>query len=131
MAGMIVLRQFCRNRNITRMTRPIASASVFSTSMIDSRTTATLSKASCHFEARREVLLAAAFISFITPSNTSSALADGSSWMPMPDAFRPPKRRLRRVVLGAELDAADVLHADERAVLAGLDDDVLELRRPR
>ena len=47
-AGMIVLRQFCRNRNITRMTRTIASASVFSTSTIDSRTTATLSNASRH-----------------------------------------------------------------------------------
>ena len=49
MAGMIVLRQFWRNRNITRMTRPMASASVISTSMIYSRTTLTLSKASCHF----------------------------------------------------------------------------------
>ena len=47
-AGMSVLRQFCRNRNITRMTSAIASASVISTSMIDSRTTTTLSNASCH-----------------------------------------------------------------------------------
>ena len=46
--GMIVLRQFWRNRNITRTTRPIASASVMSTSLIDSRTTATLSNASRH-----------------------------------------------------------------------------------
>ena len=36
-AGMSVLRQFCRNRNITRMTSTIASTSVFSTSRIDSR----------------------------------------------------------------------------------------------
>ncbi len=49
MAGISVLRQFCRNRNITRMTSAIASASVISTSMIDSRTTTTLSNASCHF----------------------------------------------------------------------------------
>jgi hypothetical protein len=48
-AGMIVLRQFCRNRNITRMTSAIASASVFKTSTIPSCTTITLSKASCHF----------------------------------------------------------------------------------
>ena len=47
-AGMIVLRQFCRNRNITRMTRTMASPSVFSTSTIDSRTTLTLSNASRH-----------------------------------------------------------------------------------
>ena len=48
MAGMTVLRQFCRNRNITRMTSAMASASVTRTSLIDSRTTPTLSKASRH-----------------------------------------------------------------------------------
>ena len=48
-AGMIVLRQFCRNRNITATTSAIASASVIITSMIDSRTMLTLSNASCHF----------------------------------------------------------------------------------
>ena len=47
-AGMMVLRQFCRNRNITSTTSTSASASVFSTSTIDSRTTVTLSKASRH-----------------------------------------------------------------------------------
>ena len=47
-AGMIVLRQFCRNRNITSTTSTSASASVFSTSTIDSRTTVTLSNASRH-----------------------------------------------------------------------------------
>ena len=41
------------------------------------------------------------------------------------DAGEP---QARRVVLGAELHAADVFDAHERAVLAGLDDDVLELR---
>ena len=46
-AGMSVLRQFCRNRNMTSTTRTIASPSVFSTSMIDSRTTTTLSNAIC------------------------------------------------------------------------------------
>ena len=47
-AGISVLRQFWRNRNITRITSPIASTSVNSTSLIDSRTTPTLSKASRH-----------------------------------------------------------------------------------
>ena len=51
--------------------------------------------------------------------------------MPTPDASTPAKRRLERVALGAELDTADVLHAHERAVLARLDDDVLELRTSR
>ena len=91
-AGMIVLRQFCRNRNITRMTSTIASPSVFSTSMIDSRTTTTLSNASRHSSPGGKLRSRRA-ISAITPWNTSSALADGSSWMPMPDASRPRKRR--------------------------------------
>ena len=47
-AGITVLRQFWRNRNITMITRTMASPSVFSTSTIDSRTTLTLSKASSH-----------------------------------------------------------------------------------
>ena len=58
------------------MTRAMASASVFSTSMIDSRTTPTLSKASCHSSPGGK-LFSRRFISFITPSKTSSALADG------------------------------------------------------
>ena len=37
--------------------------------------------------------------------------------------------QIRRVGLGAELDAPDVADPHQRAVLAGLDDDVLELRR--
>ena len=45
-AGMTVLRQSCRNTNITSTTRPIASSSVMSTSLIDSDTTMVLSKAS-------------------------------------------------------------------------------------
>ena len=44
-AGMSVVRQFCRNRNMTRTTSPIASASVVTTSRIDSETTLVVSKA--------------------------------------------------------------------------------------
>ena len=47
-AGITVLRQFWRNRNITMITRMMASPRVLSTSTIDSRTTLTLSKASRH-----------------------------------------------------------------------------------
>ena len=36
-AGMIVLRQSCRNRNMTRTTSTIASSSVLTTSRIESR----------------------------------------------------------------------------------------------
>ena len=93
-AGMIVLRQFCRNRNITRMTRPIASASVFSTSMIDSRTTPTLSKATRHsspggkFCSRRS-------ISAITPLERLEGVRGRQQLRcRCPAASRPPKRRL-------------------------------------
>ena len=91
-AGMTVLRQFCRNRNMTRMTRPIASASVHSTSMIDSRTTTTLSNATCHSSPGGKFCLRRSIVS-TTPVNVSIALADGSSEMPMPCASRPRKRR--------------------------------------
>jgi hypothetical protein len=48
-AGINVVRQFCRNRNITRTTSPIASASVTTTSRIDSETTVVVSKATSIF----------------------------------------------------------------------------------
>ena len=54
-AGMIVLRQFCRNRNITSTTRPMASASVFSTSMIDSSHDRDVVEGDLRLEARRKV----------------------------------------------------------------------------
>ncbi len=38
MVGMSVARKFCRNRNITRKTSTIASASVFTTSSMERRT---------------------------------------------------------------------------------------------
>ena len=65
-----------------------------------------------------------------TARSTSSALADGSWMTPKPTRFQPLEAELRRVGLGAELGAADVLRArtSDRAV-ARLDDDVVELRR--
>ena len=47
--GMIVLRQSCRNRNITRMTSTIASNSVFTTSWIESLTTVAVSNEIWYF----------------------------------------------------------------------------------
>ena len=91
--GISVLRQFCRNTYITSTTSAIASTSVSSTSLIDSRTTPTLSKASRHSSPGGKLFSSRA-ISRITPWYTSSALALGSSWMPMPEASSPMKRRL-------------------------------------
>ena len=48
-AGISVVRQFCRNRNMTSMTSAIASASVVTTSRIDSETTVVVSNASSAF----------------------------------------------------------------------------------
>ena len=44
-AGIRVLRQSCRNTNITSMTKTMASTSVFSTSRMDSPTNVVVSKA--------------------------------------------------------------------------------------
>src|SRR5262245_11189555 len=44
-AGISVVRQFCRNRNITSTTSPIAMRSVVTTSRIDSETTVVVSNA--------------------------------------------------------------------------------------
>ena len=92
MAGMSVLRQFWRKRNITSTTSTMASPRVTSTSLMDSRTTPTLSKASRHSSPGGKFRSSRA-ISAITPWKTSSALAEGRSWMPMPEASRPMKRR--------------------------------------
>ncbi len=90
-AGIRVLRQFCRNRNNTSTTSTMASASVFSTSTIDSRTTPTLSNASRASRPGGKFFSRRAMVS-CTPWNVSRALADGSSWMPRPDASNPAKR---------------------------------------
>ena len=47
--GMIVLRQSCRNRNITSTTRPMASSRVMTTSRIESFTTVAVSNDSWYF----------------------------------------------------------------------------------
>ncbi len=48
-AGISVLRQLCRNRKITMTTIPIASASVLSTSWMDSPTAVVVSNAMTYF----------------------------------------------------------------------------------
>ena len=49
MAGISVVRQFCRKRNITRTTNATASTSVVTTSRIDSATTVVVSNATSIF----------------------------------------------------------------------------------
>ena len=44
MVGMRVARKFCRNRNMTRKTRPMASARVLTTSSREMRTKGVVSK---------------------------------------------------------------------------------------
>ena len=125
-AGMIVLRQFCRNRNITRMTSAIASASVFSTSMIDSRTTDDVVERELPLQSGRKLIVEAVHLVDDAAERLERV---GRRQQLHADARRldAGEPQARRVVFGAQLDAADVLHAHERAVLAGLDDDVLEL----
>ena len=71
----------------------MASARVLTTSMMDSRTTTTLSKATRHSRPGGKLFSSLA-ISAMTPLKTSMALAEGRRVMPMPWASRPMKRRL-------------------------------------
>ncbi len=90
-AGISVLRQSCRNRNITIITKMTASTSVFNTSLIESPTNVVESNAMAYFkpggkrcESRTN--------SALTALSTSSALAVGSCEMPMPTPSYPLNR---------------------------------------
>ena len=76
-AGMIVLRHVCRKTKITSTTSPIASASVFRTSSIDSSTTSVVLKATWYLTPGGNER-ASRSISADTERSTSSALAVGS-----------------------------------------------------
>ena len=89
--GMMVLRQFWRKRKITRMTSRIASPSVFRTSRIDSRTTDVFSNAMRYWRPGGKFSESRS-ISARTAASSSSAFAEGSGWIPIPDASRPMKR---------------------------------------
>ncbi len=127
-AGISVVRQFWRNRNMTSTTSAIASSSVVTTSRIDSATTVVVSKATSIFSPggkRCDSRLISAFdvaidLQRVRGRQLQHAEADGVAAL---------IARRRRVALGAELDAADVLDAHQRAVGRSLQDDVLELRR--
>ena len=112
MAGMSVLRQFCRNRNITRMTRTMASTRVTSTSLIDSRTTPTLSKASRHSSPGGNALLQPRHL-------RHDALVDlervggGQELDAHARGLEPDEAQVGGVGLGAQLHAADVADAHQ------------------
>ena len=87
-AGMSVVRQFCRKRNITRTTSAIASSSVVMTSRIDSATTVVVSNATSTFSPGGNRLDSRS-ISAVTSRYTCSAFAVGSRSTPNPTASRP------------------------------------------
>ena len=89
--GMSVLRQLCRNTNITSTTRAIASTSVLRTSLIDSSTTCVVLKATWYFRPGGKVADSRSS-SARTSRSTSSALAVGSWMTPKPTASMPWKR---------------------------------------
>src|SRR5947207_601004 len=93
-AGISVVRQFCRNRNMTSTTSAMASASVVTTSRIDSATTVVVSKATSILSPggkRSDNLL----ISASTSRYTCSAFAVG----PGPDEAIDVVAHEQRVVL--------------------------------
>ena len=116
-AGISVARQLWRKTNITRTTRPTASSSVCTTSLIDSRTTVVVSNATRVLQARRK-----------RPAQTQQlrldAVADVESIGGRQSDHREAQRveslkaQRRRVGFGAQLRRADVAQPDERPVLA-------------
>ena len=127
-AGISVVRQFCRNRNMTSTTSPIASSSVVTTSRIDSETTVVVSKAISIFrpggkrcDSRVDLRVDVAIdLQRVRGRQLQHAEADRVARV---------EARRRGVALRAELGAADVVDADQRAVGRPLQDDVVELRR--
>src|ERR1035437_534038 len=91
-AGMMVARQSCRNRKMTMMTMMMASASVFSTSWIESETTVVESTAMIPFRPGGKDFCNSAN-TCLQRLSTSSALAFESCWTPIPTAFPWEKSR--------------------------------------
>ena len=76
----------------------MASISVMITSWIDSRMKVVLSTGKHQLHARRQAGAPARAPCALTASTVFSALAPGASWMAMPAAGMPLKRRSRRIV---------------------------------
>ena len=91
-ATMSTLRQPCRNRKITRITKPMASASVVMTSWIEARTASVVSRPVLYSSPGGNDLESRAMAS-AAASRTSSAFAVGNWKMPMPTPDCPLKRR--------------------------------------
>ena len=125
--GISVARQSPRNRNITSTTRMMAPPSVITASRIDSPTISVEFPAEADLQARWEALRQPIQLGVCRLSDferiRGRELDDGDA-----DGVLAVELQNRTVVLGAELDAADVLEPDERPVPSRLHDDVLELR---
>jgi hypothetical protein len=89
--GMSVLRHVCRNTKMTMTTRTMASASVFSTSRMESLTTCVVLSAIWYLRPGGKFRSSRSSSDF-TLRATSSALADGSWMTPKPTASRAWKR---------------------------------------
>src|SRR5580704_13559012 len=87
-AGMNVLRQSCKNKKMTMITRPTASSNVISTSLIDSPTTVVESNATAYFIPGGKFFESRANSSFAAWS-TSRAFAPGSWVTAIPTASWP------------------------------------------
>ena len=128
-SGISVARQFCRNRNTTRMTSASASNSVTTTSLIAART-------NLRGVVRRRGSRCPPGKSASPPRGTraraapvSTALAPGvRKTMTTPAGFSFDAAEAL-VVLRAELDARHVANAQQRAIGLRAHDDVVELLR--
>ena len=127
--GISVARQLCRNRYTTRNTSSIASPSVITTSRIETSTKRVVSYTTEWREPvgepRREVVRPRRFTLLANVQRVRAGLQEDAD----EGRLAPVHAADELVVLRAELDARDVLQAQDRAVGVRADDDVLELLR--
>jgi hypothetical protein len=86
--GMIEARQVCRNRITTSTTSAIASSSVDTTALTESRTKMVVSYTASYFTPAGNCLVSSSMV-WMTESRISSALAPGAWKIPIPTAFLP------------------------------------------
>ncbi|KAG1229328.1 hypothetical protein G6F68_019396 [Rhizopus microsporus] len=87
-SGMMDARQVCRNRITTSTTSAMASSSVETTALIESRTKMVVSYTASYFTSAGMVFCISSIVE-MTWSRISSALAPGDWKIPIPTAFLP------------------------------------------
>ncbi len=125
---MRVARQLCRNTKTTSVTSSIASASVFTTSRIDSVMNGVVSYGITQLTPLGKLLLSS-FIRFSNSLAHVEGIGAGAQIHQQEGGGLAVHPGDLVVVAGAEGDRADILHPHQRSVGPGTEDDVGEFGR--